>query len=271
MSNFPCEVLDHIVDLLHGSQIPLRNCCLVSKSWIPRTRRHLFAEVDFSTAKSLQSWRKTFPDPSTSPARYTKHLFIGCPQEVAAADAEADGWIPSFSRVEHLRLGSWDVITDRWRATFVLLRTFSPVVKSLNAEFYYVSFWHFFDLAFSFPLLEDLAVCGHHDVPANNDGDSDGSSAIDQPSSPPVLTGTLELYSSSGMVPIIHRLLFLPSGIHFRKLIQKWFREGDIPLTMTLVQKCSHTLESLDITCNTAFRTSIGPLRPHGSDFFFCW
>ena len=52
MSNLPCEILDHIVDLLHDSQTPLRNCCLVSKPWVARTRRHLFAEVEFQTAES---------------------------------------------------------------------------------------------------------------------------------------------------------------------------------------------------------------------------
>jgi len=81
MSNLPCELLDHIVDLLYNSQtfgrIPpeLRDCSLVSKSWVPRTRRHLFADIHFQTAKRLESWKKAFPDPSTSPACYAK-LFV---------------------------------------------------------------------------------------------------------------------------------------------------------------------------------------------------
>ena len=55
----------------------------------PRTRRHLFAEVDFPSAKRLESWKKTFPDPSTSPAHYTKVLVIGGTKVVTAADAKA--------------------------------------------------------------------------------------------------------------------------------------------------------------------------------------
>ena len=85
----PAEILDHIVDLLDGSRTPLGNCCLASKSWIPRTRKHLLADIRFRTAKSLRLWKETFPDPSTSPARHAKALSIGGPQVVTAADVEA--------------------------------------------------------------------------------------------------------------------------------------------------------------------------------------
>ena len=39
MSNLhlPAETLDHIVDHLHDTKDALRNCCLGSKSWVPRT------------------------------------------------------------------------------------------------------------------------------------------------------------------------------------------------------------------------------------------
>ena len=74
----PClleELLDYVVDFLHNAPRALENCCLVSKSWIPRARMHLFAHVAFS-ARGLQSWKKLFPDPSTSPACYTKTLHL---------------------------------------------------------------------------------------------------------------------------------------------------------------------------------------------------
>jgi hypothetical protein len=106
MSNLhlPAEILDHIVDHLHDAEDELMSCCLVSKSWIPRTRKHLFADIEFPTAKRLQSWKKTFPDLSTSPAHYAKTLFIDRPQVVTAAEAETGGWIRGFSRVEHLEV-----------------------------------------------------------------------------------------------------------------------------------------------------------------------
>jgi hypothetical protein len=100
----PSEMLDHVVDYLRNATDAFRNCCLVSKSWILRTRKHLFVHVWFPTAGSLQSWEETFPDPSTSPACYANILFIDCIQVVTAADAEAGGWIRGFSRVVHLKV-----------------------------------------------------------------------------------------------------------------------------------------------------------------------
>jgi hypothetical protein len=49
---------------------------------------------------------------------------------------------------------------------------------------------------------------------------------------------------------ITRRLLSLPGGIHFRKLTLTWSDEQDLSLAMALVEKCSHTLESLNVTCN---------------------
>jgi hypothetical protein len=56
-------MLDNVIDCLHDTRDALKNCCLVSKSWIPRTRKHLFATIAFTTTKRLQSWEETFPDP----------------------------------------------------------------------------------------------------------------------------------------------------------------------------------------------------------------
>jgi hypothetical protein len=68
--HLPAEMLDHIVDHLQDTEYALRSCCLVSKSWIPRARKHLFFDIVFHTAKRLELWKETFPDPSTSPACY---------------------------------------------------------------------------------------------------------------------------------------------------------------------------------------------------------
>ena len=97
--HLPTELLDHIVDHLHDASDVLKSCCLVSKSWDPRTRTHLFAKVTFNTGQHLQSWKTTFPDPSTSPARYTKDLVVWCigTVSVLVADAEERGHLdPSF-------------------------------------------------------------------------------------------------------------------------------------------------------------------------------
>ena len=71
---------------MHDALDTLRNCCLVPKSWIARTRKHLFANIRFHLERDLLSWKKTFPDPSTSPACYAKTLFVGRSHAITTTD-----------------------------------------------------------------------------------------------------------------------------------------------------------------------------------------
>ena len=246
--HLPPELLDHVVNLLRGKKRVLRNCCLVSKSWIPRTRKHLFATIRFETERDLVSWKNTFPDPSTSPACHTETLKIGCSHAVTAADADVGGWIRGFSGVVDLEVGSQKTYADESEISLVPLYGFSPVVKSLRADFIVLPPSQMFDLILSFPLLEDLTVDNAYHASAH---DGVGSGGIPSPVRPsnlpvPMLTGSLEL-SRGGVRPMAPRLLSLPDGIHFRKLILMQFHNEDLPLTTGLVEACSHTLESLDI------------------------
>jgi hypothetical protein len=251
--HLPEEILDHIVDYLHGAEDVLRNCCLVSKSWIPRTRWHLFADIAFPIVESLQSWKETFPDPSTSPAHYAKTLSVGCSEVVTAADAEEGGWIRDFSSVVHLEVGSQGPFASI-SSSLVPFHCFSPAVKSLRIAFPVLPFPQVFNLIFSFPLLEDLAVTSSYD------GSDRPPTA--RPLRSPMLTGSLDLYLRGGMDHFVRRLLSLPGGIHFRKLTLTWLRGEDLPLTTGLAEECSRTLETLDITCNS-LRASVRYLRPH--------
>jgi hypothetical protein len=261
----PEEIFDHVADHLHDTTPALRNCCLVSKSWIPRTRKHLFARVGFPTAEILQSWRETFPDPSTSPGCYTKTLSVGYSEAVTAADAEAGGWIRGFSRVERLTVESRARYPDpdELETSLVPFHGLSPVVKSLHVTVPVLPPSQAFSLILSFPLLEDLAVAIYYETSADNDGSGeDEMTTATQPSNPTIFTGTLELYLKEGMRPFARRLLTLPDGIHFRNLTLTCLREGDLSSTTALVEGCSHTLESLNITCNP-LGASVQRPRPH--------
>lgn len=109
-SHLPQEISDYVVDLLHGESKPLRNCCLVSKSWVPRARKHLFGEVAFRSLGDLKAWKESFPDPVNSPAYYTHSLFITCTRVISAAAVEESGWIRAFHNV--VRLSVWDGMRD---------------------------------------------------------------------------------------------------------------------------------------------------------------
>jgi len=169
MSNpyyLPPELLDHTIDLLHDNPEALKECCLVSKSWIPRTGKHLFADTVFRTQNKLQSWLETFPDPFNSPAHHARTLTYSQLVECS----EAGGCITSFSRVVY-----FDVIGDGFpghsMGSFVPFHGFSPSLKYLRMDFAIFSPSQIFNLTISFPLLEDLTVVSHSDV-STDVGDS---------------------------------------------------------------------------------------------------
>jgi hypothetical protein len=269
----PEEILDHVIDHLHKTQDALRNCCLVSKSWIPRSRKHLFADITFPTEESLRSWKQTFPDASISPARYAKILSVRYPQVVAAAEAEAEaeaeacGWIGGFSRVVRFRVYSHTDSGERMNS-LVLFHGFSPVIKSLHIIIPALPSSRIFNLILSFPLLEDLVVIIREAWPDDDGSEGDETSTATHPLSLPTFVGSLELYLEGGMSPLARRLLSLPGGIHFQKLDLTWVRDGDLLTTTALVEGCSHTLEFLDITCNFLGKWD-WHLRPHRYSFLY--
>jgi hypothetical protein len=241
--HLPAKTLDHIVDHLYETRDALKKCRLVSKSWIPRTRKHLFASISFHTIKQLESWKETFPDPSTSPAGYAEALFIDCPNA-----ATVGSWIRSFSHVEHLYVGGHALDRSFSKSTTPLVpfHGFSSVIKSLRVDIPALPLSQVFNLILSFPLLKDLAVIIRSGISADN-GEGEMPTAT-QPPTPPTLTGSLKLSLKRGMKSITRRLLSLPGGVHFRKLTLTCFSGEDLLLATALVERCSHSLESLDFT-----------------------
>jgi hypothetical protein len=100
-----------------------------------------------------------------------------------------------------------------------------------------------------------------YEAPSDNDG-SDWPLTGIQSSSSPVFTGSLRLLLQGGVKHTTRWLLSFPGGIHFQKFIWRWFRDEDVLLMTALVERCSHTLESLDIICGR-LGESIRHLRPH--------
>ena len=242
----PTELLDQTVDILQDSTNALKSCCLVSKSWIPRVRKHLFANTAFRTPRDLKSWKSMFPDPSTSPARYTKSLFVKLPLVVTASDAEEGGWIRTFSRVVHFNVDI-DGTKDWEYLILIPFHGFSPAIKSLLISFSNFPPSRIFNLINSFPLLEDLSVITLNFFLITEGYNLNPRQAETPSSSPPVFTGCLKLSLGCGMDDIVSRLLLQPDGIRFRKLDLSWEFKDDISSTRKLVAMCYSTLESLSI------------------------
>lgn len=107
LSPLPPELFDHIVDHLHLEYTTLKTCCLVSKSWVPRTRRHLFARVDFCFPKSIGLWMKVFPDPFNSPAHHTRTLHIDASVVTLMANSDTCPLVRSFHLVVAFSVYGW--------------------------------------------------------------------------------------------------------------------------------------------------------------------
>jgi hypothetical protein len=232
MSSFPPEILDLITDHLHDEPTTLKACCVVSKSWIHRTRTHLFAHVEFHASKShTELWKKTFPDLSKSPAHHTRSILIYGLSVITTADGGVGGWIRSFHNLVHLHLGRRG--SEDHRVSLVPFQGLSPTLRSLRLT---STSLEILDLICSFPLLEDLAL-----VTLRGGGAAD---VWNIPSTSPKLTGSLSIFG--GIIPAACRLVGLPNGLNFTKISVAYLDE-DVKSTTDLVSSCSNTLESFSI------------------------
>ena len=226
----PAEILDLIIDHLHDEPNALKTCCVVSKSWVPRTRRHLFAHVKLYALEShVERWKKAFPDPSNSPAHHTRTLTVNGTPGIGSPNESVDGWIRAFRNVVHLDLSFVG------RVAFFQFRGFPPAVRSLRLS---SSILEAFDLICSFPLLEDLSLVNLHH--------GDGADLWNPPLTSPKLTGALDLRLGMAVYPVARRLLDFPGGLRFSKINATFFHL-DAKSVTDLVSKCSHTLESLSL------------------------
>ena len=234
----PPEILDLIVDHLHNEPSVLRTCCIVSKSWVPRTRRHLFACVEFRPGRfSIESWIKAFPDPSNSPAHFTRALTIIKIQTTTAVGVDVGRWIRAFRSVVDLYV---DILSWGDQVSLVPFYGLSPFVKSLRLYSATGPPSEVFGFVCSFPLLEDLAL--------STLGDEDVADGRTVPSTSPRFTGSLELGGMfEGIGPAVRRLLDLPNGPRFKKIVLGCIDETDFKSTTDLASGCSGTLEHFDV------------------------
>ena len=245
--NLPPEMLDHVVNFLHDDIEALRQCCLVSKSWVPRARKHLFAVVQFYSSEDIDAWKRTFSGPSNSPAHHTRTLSISRFDVVTAEDAAEGGWIPTFSRVAYLDLDHGPTpLTDPLEISLAPFHNFSPALKTLRVTYFLLRPPRVTDLIRSFPLLEDLTLIGHG--PNMDDNERDGPHTVVPSPASPKLTGTLRLFLFGGVAVALRQLLDPPNGVHFRSVELSWCEEDDFRYLVELVVACSDTLEDLSVT-----------------------
>ena len=101
----PQEIVDEILDHLAADpdHTPFQSCALVSKSWVPSCRRHLFHTVLF-TPSTIHKWAITFPVPEESPGRHVRDLRFRAEGSISIFNSKFSGYIPWFTNVENMSL-----------------------------------------------------------------------------------------------------------------------------------------------------------------------
>jgi len=256
--SLPPEIFDLIVDQLHYKPAALKACCLVSRSWIPRTRRHLFAHVEFDPVRHhFASWIRSFPDPSNSPAHHTHSLTIHRFPNGTTADTNVANYFRTFHNVVHLHFKF--LYWTNHESPLVPFHGFSHRVRSLRLT--HTSF-EVFDLICSFPLLEDLEFVEFRP--------GSGTAEWSAPSTSPKLTGSLDLRSMGGIYLAIRRLLDFPDGLHFAGITASCF-DGDFESLADLASRCSGTLEYLNLYCFSPGESPPAEFHDRSKPYRYSW
>ena len=69
-SRLSAEILDHTAENLHDTKDTLGNCCLVSESQVPRTRKHPFTDIGLNSASRIELWKTAYVNCIISPAAF---------------------------------------------------------------------------------------------------------------------------------------------------------------------------------------------------------
>ena len=230
----PQEVCDHIIDLSYDDAETLKRCCLVSKSWVPRTRKHHFFHVALDSV-NYRKWQKTFPDPANSPACYTLILKVDGFLKVA----DWGDWIQGFSHVERL-IVTHPGVGNPYEPIFLLpYHRLAPSLKSLYVNMDFLPLSQTFNLIRSLPLLEDVSLRAQF-IGNELHGQQNFTGS-------PALTGTLNIWMLGFLGDVLRSLLDLSGGLRFREVELLCYDQIDLTLVTELVVACSDTLERFDI------------------------
>jgi len=171
MSKLPQELVDRIIDQVHDRK-SLKACCLVCSQWSVRSRKHLFARVEFADVEDLQRWcARIHPGPSglsslvedLSLSECIPPVFI--PSWLDLYDfSDAAPHLQSFSGLRVLKIWRWRMSTDR---VSLKLHSFGSSLENVTHLVLRDVSVHPLTLAMfvsHFPRLDDLSLFGIHPV-----------------------------------------------------------------------------------------------------------
>ena len=245
----PPEVFDSIIDFVHDNPEALKTCCLVSKSWVPRAQAFL-QRNQVPIPRRYRSMEERFSRSHQSPAYHTRSLSVHYVESIPSADGEEGGWLQPFSNVVRLDLRSIAEPRSETKPKFRFIPFYGfSLVKHLRIMYLFLP-PEVFNLICSLPLLDDLRARDRDEV-------------VPRPSKLPSLAGMLCIFRSPEYVA--RRLLGLPISLRFRKFISKGCPEEDLEWVAALVERCSDTLESVEVDCRVYSNSPPPPVLVIGS------
>ena len=231
----PQEIIDEILDHLatDGSKL-LKSCSLVSKSWVPSCRRHLFHTVAFSR-KNIPRWLRIFPVPEESPAHHVRCLWfvVRGYEDTPKKFFEHASW---FTNVEQVTLKAGGARLDKpLRASFSRL---PPSVTSLTVSGDTASLGQIRDIMAQLPNLDDLSLSGRMGVTDDKTLVGIGAALRGR------FGGKLELIRGYESEDVMNMLLEVPTGLNFTEVLIDG-RNECLFSTVRLAEACSKTLVKL--------------------------
>jgi len=226
-------ILDHLVADSPGLDPFLRSCSLVSKSWVPSCRRHLFHTILF-TPWRVAKWLKAFPVPEESPAHHVRRLHFSLAGYYGAPERffEYTPWFTNVKRVTLFRDGEFQPLRP---PSFARL---PPSVTSLTISANTLTLVHIRDIMAQLHNLNDLSL-------------SRPLAMVDRSALPGIgavlrgkFGGQLRLLKGFANAEVINMLLEAPTGLHFTD-VQIRSMHGCLFSAIRLAAACRKTLVKL--------------------------
>ena len=258
----PQDIVDEILDHLAADSDfeSLRACALVSRSWAPSCRRHLFHTADLTWLR-VNGWLYSFPLPEESPAHHFRVLRL---------TIRGNNWFPDkflehaprFTNVRELSLfGGEDYFGSRPPSRWRLPESITSLTIDGSCGISFAAIW---DIMAQLPKLDDLNLWGDF-IP------------VDRRALLEIGTVPRGRFGGELVVRGIHygnaepmKLLSeIPTAFHFTK-VEIYCARQYIPSVIRLVERCRKTLVklSLNVFFGGKYHPSSGPVGSgvHGTN-----
>ena len=246
----PQDIIDEILDYLAtGSDLgSLRSCALVSRSWVPSCRRHLFHVVHF-TPVNIDRWLKTFPVPEDSPAHHVRDLRFSIGGDVGAHKRFSE-YTPRFTNVDSITLLGYGGFQQLWILPFGRL---PQSVTSLTVDTDGFTPSQVQGVMAQLPNLNDLSISGHLII-VDAEDILQGRGAVLRGR----FGGRLRFSGHHTCLGVVDMLLEVPTGLHFTEM--SIFTPHDCLLhTVRLAEACGKTLVKLTYTVSSHCKPTSSP------------